>query len=272
MENNLKKLEELKKLGNVKIKFIPENYHIDGIEMFVKNFILNDKQEVNDESQRLFDIMYSLIMSLYSIRKDEYDKVMLELKTRLNLDGNDFISFRDILTNGIEETLKNLCKNDMEKEKLEKDFRIGLLSTTYNVENTIQHLKKVINFFSENRVEEILKEENNDLRNIATIFCLINDERPNQYKNLIDILKSEIKAENREEELKKINYFEETILNSFGKYIADNLEESEKLELIQYCKDCKLFSFENIDVEITVETEKGKEEEVTKKINEFMGQ
>ena len=158
----------------------------------------------------------------------------------------------------------------MEKEKLEKDFRIGLLSTTYNVENTIQHLKKVINFFSENRVEEILKEENNDLRNIATIFCLINDERPNQYKNLIDILKSEIKAENREEELKKINYFEETILNSFGKYIADNLIESEKLELIQYCKDYKIFSFENIDVEITVETEKGKEEEVMKKINEFM--
>ena len=116
MENNLKKLEELKKLGNVKIKFIPENYHIDGIEMFVKNFILNDKQEINDESQRLFDIMYSLIMSLYSIRKDEYDKVISELKTRLNLDGNDFISFRDILTNGIEETLKNLCKNDMEKE------------------------------------------------------------------------------------------------------------------------------------------------------------
>ena len=48
MENNLKKLEELKKLGNVKIKFIPENYHIDGIEMFVKNFILNDKQEINE--------------------------------------------------------------------------------------------------------------------------------------------------------------------------------------------------------------------------------
>lgn len=238
--------------------------------MFVKNFILNDKQEVNDESQRLFDIMYSLIMSLYSVRKDEYDKVMLELKTRLNLDGNDFISFRDILTNGIEETLENLCKNDMEKEELEKDFRIGLLSTTYNVENTIQHLKKVINFFSENRVEEILKEENDNLRNIAIIFCLINDERLNQYKNLIDILKSEIKAENREEELKKINYFEETILNSFGKYIADNLIESEKLELIQYCKDYKIFSFENIDVEITVETEKGKEEEVMKKINEFM--
>ena len=160
----------------------------------------------------------------------------------------------------------------MEKEELEKDFRIGLLSTTYNVENTIQHLKKVINFFSENRVEEILKEENDNLRNIATIFCLINDERPNQYKNLIDILKSEIKAENREEELKKINYFEETILNSFGKYIADNLIESEKLELIQYCKDYKIFSFENIDVEITVETEKGKEEEVMKKINEFMVQ
>ena len=110
------------------------------------------------------------------------------------------------------------------------------------------------------------------MRNIATIFCLINDERPNQYKNLIDILKSEIKAENREEELKKINYFEETILNSFGKYIADNLIESEKLELIQYCKDYKIFSFENIDVEITVETEKGKEEEVMKKINEFMVQ
>lgn len=254
MKNNLEKLKEL----NVKI--IPENYYIDDIEMFVKKFILNDKQEINDESQRLFDIMFSLLMSLYSVRKDEYDKVISELKTRLDLDDNNFNSFRDTLKNEIEETLKNLIKSEQQKEELEKNFRIGLLSTTYNVENTIEHLKKVINFFSENRVEEILKEENNDLRNIATIFCLINDERPNQYKNLIDILKSEIKAENREEELKKINDFEENILNNFGKYITENLVESEKLELIQFCKDYKIFSFENIDVEITVETEKGKEE------------
>lgn len=237
MKNNLEKLKEL----NVKI--IPENYYIDDIEMFVKKFILNDKQEINDESQRLFDIMFSLLMSLYSVRKDEYDKVISELKTRLDLDDNNFNSFRDTLKNEIEETLKNLIKSEQQKEELEKNFRIGLLSTTYNVENTIEHLKKVINFFSENRVEEILKEENNDLRNIATIFCLINDERPNQYKNLIDILKSEIITENREKELKKIDDFEKNILNNFRKYIADNLEESEKLELIQYCKDYKIFFF-----------------------------
>ena len=237
MKNNLEKLKEL----NVKI--IPENYYIDDIEMFVKKFILNDKQEINDESQRLFDIMFSLLMSLYSVRKDEYDKVISELKTRLDLDDNNFNSFRDTLKNEIEETLKNLIKSEQQKEELEKNFRIGLLSTTYNVENTIEHLKKVINFFSENRVEEILKEENNDLRNIATIFCLINDERPNQYKNLIDILKSEIITENREKELKKIDDFEKNILNNFRKYIADNFEESEKLELIQYCKDYKIFFF-----------------------------
>ncbi len=237
MKNNLEKLKEL----NVKI--IPENYYIDDIEMFVKKFILNDKQEINDESQRLFDIMFSLLMSLYSVRKDEYDKVISELKTRLDLDDNNFNSFRDTLKNEIEETLKNLIKSEQQKEELEKNFRIGLLSTTYNVENTIEHLKKVINFFSENRVEEILKEENNDLRNIATIFCLINDERPNQYKNLIDILKSEIITENREKELKKIDDFEKNILNNFRKYIADNLEKSEKLELIQYCKDYKIFFF-----------------------------
>ena len=75
---HLKEIDELKKSGYLFFS-IPESFDINEIRIFIDNFILKERNNLTSEDQEFFDVMFSLLMSLYVTRKEIYDKIIKKI-------------------------------------------------------------------------------------------------------------------------------------------------------------------------------------------------
>lgn len=113
-------------------------------------------------------------------------------------------------------------------------------------------------------VIEFLKKENHNLRSLGNIFCLIYNEREWHYRLLEEMLLYKLRVSSD-----KIEHFEKVIVKNIGEKLMANFTNIEKSCIINEGKEKNIFAFKNFELEIILETEKNKQIEVQKKINEI---
>lgn len=271
MQNNFdfKEIEELKELGDIlKIKFIPDLYKVYNIETPFNKFFIHkdDLDEYTDEIQEEFDELFMTLFGVYILDKKEYFNLMETLRVRMELADDVFKKIRREVTLILKRTeKKTVAKNgEVWFQIWRSEQRQKFLSKVYNLEETGKQFKMLVEISYDKGVTEFLKEKNHNLRSLGNIFCLIYNEREWHYRLLEEMLLYNLRVSSD-----KIEHFEKVIVKNIGEKLMANFTDIEKSCIINEGKEKNIFAFKNFELEIILETEKNKQIEVQKKINEI---
>jgi hypothetical protein len=271
MQNDFdfKEIEELKKIGDIlKIKFIPDLYKVYTIETLFNKFFVHkdDLGEYTDELQKEFDELFLTLYGVYALDKKEYFNLMETLRVRMELADDVFKKLRREVTLILKRTEKKTVANNGEVyfQMWRSEQRQKFLSKVYNLEETGKQFKMLVEICYDKGVVEFLKKENHNLRSLGNIFCLIYNEREWHYRLLEEMLLYKLRVNSD-----KIEYFEKVITKNIGEKLMANFTDIEKSCIINEGKEKNIFAFHNFELEIILETEKNKQVEVQKKINEI---
>ena len=271
MQNDFdfKEIEELKKIGDIlKIKFIPDLYKVYTIETLFNKFFVHrdDLDEYTDEIQKEFDELFMTLFGVYILDKKEYFNLMETLRVRMELADDVFKKLRREVTLILKRTeKKTVAKNgEVWFQMWRSEQRQKFLSKVYNLEETGKQFKMLVEISYDKGVTEFLKKENHNLRSLGNIFCLIYNEREWHYRLLEEMLLYNLRVSSD-----KIEHFEKVIVKNIGEKLMANFTDIEKSCIINEGKEKNIFAFDNFELEIILETEKNKQIEVQKKINEI---
>jgi len=253
MQNDFdfKEIEELKKIGDIlKIKFIPDLYKVYTIETLFNKFFVHrdDLDEYTDEIQKEFDELFVTLFGVYILADDVFKKLRREVTLILKRTEK-----------------KNVSENgEVWFQIWRSEQRQKFLSKVYNLEETGKQFKMLVEICYDKGVIEFLKKENHNLRSLGNIFCLIYNEREWHYRLLEEMLLYKLRVSSD-----KIEHFEKVIVKNIGEKLMANFTDIEKSCIINEGKEKNIFAFKNFELEIILETEKNKQIEVQKKINEI---
>ena len=220
---HLKEIDELKKSGYLFFS-IPESFDINEIRIFIDNFILKERNNLTSEDQEFFDVMFSLLMSLYVTRKEIYDKI---IKKIAGISIRKKIKLHFVLEKAIKNALNEMASSDKELEVLKKKMLRDLLELTYNVDTCFGYLKSLIETAYDKGVDNFVKESDEKTVFLTNMFSFISFERPFHFDNLLELFSLELPEVNKE----KVDFFKENIIKNIGYKEIEKLNEIQRYKL-----------------------------------------
>lgn len=220
---HLKEIDELKKSGYLFFS-IPESFDINEIRIFIDNFILKERNNLTSEDQEFFNIMFSLLMSLYFTRKEIYDKI---IKKIAGISIRKKIKLHFVLEKAIKNALNEMASSDKELEVLKKKMLRDLLELTYNVDTCFGYLKTLIETAYDKGVDNFVKESDEKTVFLTNMFSFISFERPFHFDNLLELFSFELPEVSKE----KIDFFKENIIKNIGYKEIEKLNEIQRYKL-----------------------------------------
>ena len=220
---HLKEIDELKKSGYLFFS-IPESFDINEIRIFIDNFILKERNILTSEDQEFFDVMFSLLMSLYVTRKEIYDKI---IKKIAGISIRKKIKLHFMLEKAIKNIINKMASSDKELEVLKKKMLRDLLDLTYNVDTCFGYLKTLIETAYDKGVDNFVKESDEKTVFLINIFSFIYFERPFHFDNLLELFSFEFPEVSEE----KVDFFKENIIKNIGYKEIEKLNEIQRYKL-----------------------------------------